>query len=385
MAATSATTAACRVCRSAGELVPALELTRAPRNVSFLLRPEDVADDRPIALEVLRCGRCGHVQLAIDPDAAYYDDYIMTVSHSPQMRAFQHDQAQAFVDRFGLAGRRVIEVGCGDGNYLSILRELGVQATGIEPSARFRELARAAGHDVLAGYVTAARPVPDGPYDAFATREVLEHIPDPNDFLRGIRGSLTADGVGLVEVPSLEQALEHQRFYDFFVDHVNYFSAGTLARLLEANGFLVLEVTRGMGGEYLQALVRVDAGRDLSTLQRAVDSVSEQLRRLLGDHAAGGGRAAVWGSGAKGLASLAQAGGEGIAYVIDSDPHKQGRLTPVTHLPVVAPEHLRADPVQLVVLTAVAYRDEIIAELRGRLEFRGTIAVLASPLELLTA
>ncbi len=372
------------MCR-ASQLSLQLELVRAPANVSYLLRPEDIVHDVAITLEVYRCERCGLVQLAVDPEPAYYADYVMTVSHSPQMREFQRTQARELVDRFTLAGRRVIEVGCGDGHYLGLLRDLGVQATGIEPSASFRELALAAGHDVLAGYVTGEAAIARAPYDAFAAREVLEHIPDPNDFLRGIRRSLSHDGVGLVEVPSLEQALEHARFYDFFRDHVNYFSAGTLARTLERNGFLVLAITRGMGGEFLQAFVRVDAGRDFETLGRSVGAVADELGRLLTDTAREGGRAAAWGSGAKGLASLAAAGGEGLAYVVDSDPHKQGRLTPVTHLPVVAPERLLEDPVDLVVLTALAYRDEIVADLRGRLRFRGTIAVLGSPLELLQA
>ncbi|MGH2859757.1 MAG: methyltransferase domain-containing protein [Solirubrobacteraceae bacterium] len=367
----------------ANELEPVLRLDRAPRNVAYLLRPEDVERDRPIVLDVYRCRRCGHVQLAVDPDDAYYEEYVMTVSHSPQMREFQRAQARNFVARFDLADRRVVEVGCGDGHYLRLLGELGVRATGIEPSAGFRRLARAAGHEVLAGYVTAEEVIPGGPYDAFVAREVLEHVPDPTGFLLGIRRSLTDSGAGLVEVPSLEQALEHARFYDFFRDHVNYFTAGTLARALERNGFLVLEVTRGMGGEYLQALVRVDAGRDFGALRAAVDGVADELRRLLAERTARGDRVAAWGSGAKGLASLAQAGAGGIEYVIDSDPHKQGRLTPVTHLPVVAPEHLLKDRVDVIVLTALAYRQEIVADLRGRLDFRGTIVVLASPLEVL--
>lgn len=374
--------ASCRLCGEA-DLSVCLILEQAPRNVSYLLPPEEAANDGSIRLDVYRCGRCGHVQLTRDPEEAYYDNYLMTVSHSAQMRAFQRRQATAFVERFALRGRKVVEVGCGDGHYLGILSDLGVSATGIEPSARFREVAHAAGHDVRSGYVTASQDISGGPYDAFATREVLEHIPEPNDFLRGIRRSLNADAVGLVEVPSLEQALDHGRFYDFFPDHVNYFSTGTLARTLETNGFLVLEVTREMGGEYLQALVRVDAGRDFEALTRSIASVRDELRRLLERYAAAGHRAAAWGSGAKGLASLAEAGCGGLAYVIDSDPYKQGRLTPVTHLPVVAPEHLLEDPVDLVVLTALAYRDEIVADLRGRLGFRGTIAVLGSPLELL--
>ena len=375
-------TPSCRLCRDAN-LSAVMTLERAPRNVSYLPTPDQAADDTPLRLDVFRCEDCGHVQLAQDPQESYYEDYLMTVSHSPQMRAYQQEQAEQLVTRFGLRGRRVIEVGCGDGNYLSILRGLGVDAVGIEPSARFREVALEAGHNVLAGYVTADQPVPGAPYDAFVTRQVFEHVPDPNDFLQGVRRSLTDDAVGLVEVPSLEQALEHSRFYDFFPDHVNYWSVSTLSRALERNGFLVLDVTRGMNGEYLQAVVRADTARDLATLAGSVERVSGAVRELLARCAADGLTVAAWGSGAKGLTSMAEAGTTGIRYVVDSDPYKQGRLTPVTHLPVVGPERLVEEPVDVVLLTALAYRDELVAQLRGPLGFRGTIAVLGDPLELL--
>lgn len=375
-------TAACRLCR-APRLEPVLTLERAPHDVSYLLTAEQAQTDAPVRVEVFRCADCGHVQLAQDPPASYYDDYLMTVSHSAQMRAFQQAQAEALVARFGLAGRRVVDVGCGDGHVLGILSGLGVQAVGIEPSARFREVAAAAGHRVLSGYVGAATPIPEGPYDAFVTRQVFEHVLDPNDFLQGVRRSLTDDGVGLVEVPSLEQALEHGRFFDFFPDHVNYWSVATLGRALERNGFLVLEITRAMNDEYLQAVVRVDTGRDLAALAGSVDRVRGALRDLLAGAAADGRRVAAWGAGAKGLTSLAEAGADGIRYVVDSDPYKQGRLTPVTHLPVVAPRRLQEDPVDVVLLTSLAYRDEVIAQLRGPLAFTGTIAVLGAPLELL--
>jgi SAM-dependent methyltransferase len=360
-----------------------MTLARAPRNVSYLPTPDQAASDAPVQLDVFRCEACGHVQLAQDPQASYYEDYLMTVSHSPQMRAFQEEQAEQLVTRFGLRGRRVIEVGCGDGNYLGILRRLGVDAVGIEPSTRFREVALEAGHQVLAGYVTAEQPIPGAPYDAFVTRQVFEHVPDPNDFLQGVRRSLADDAVGLVEVPSLEQALEHGRFFDFFPDHVNYWSVSTLSRALERNGFLVLDVTRGMNGEYLQAVVRTDTARDLVALAGSVERVTGSVRELLARCAAGGLSVAAWGSGAKGLTSMAEADATGIRYVVDSDPYKQGRLTPVTHLPVVGPERLVEEPVDVVLLTALAYRDELVAQLRGPLGFRGTIAVLGDPLELL--
>ncbi len=78
---------------------------------------------------------------------------------------------------------------------------------------------------------------------------------------------------------------------------------------------------------------------------------------------------------------MAAARAEGIAYVVDSDPHKQGRFTPVTHLPIVPPQRLRAEPVDTVLVTALAYRKEILEQLFGPLGFSGRVEVLGPHLE----
>ena len=373
---------ACRLC-GAKRLSQCLVLENAPRNIQRLLSPDQIAADRAITLRVYQCAECSFVQLAETLEADYYDDYLMAVSHSPQMQSYQRAQASDFVARFGLKGKRVIEVGCGDGNFLQYLQQAGASVCGIEPSRRFQEIARARGFHVIEGYVARGSTVPGAPYDAFVTRQVLEHIPDPNDFLQGIRQILAPTGVGLVEVPSLEQALEQGRFYDFFPDHLNYFSVHTLRHALERNGLEVLDLARGMEGEYSVALVRKIPADDFVGLQSALDLVTRDLRDFVATYRAQGKRVAVWGSGGKGVTALAVARLRDVAYVVDSDPNKQGRLTPVSHLPIVAPDKLLTDPVDALILTALAHRDEILTELHGRIGFRGAIAVLGPHLQIL--
>ena len=365
----------CRLCGEA-KLVLRLRLEHSPRTISRLLREAELGSDTPVDLDVYECEVCGFVQLMQILDSDFYDDYLMTVSHSAQMRSYQSSQAVDFVTRFDLVGKRVIEVGAGDGNYMEYLRQAGADVTGIEPSAPFRGLAQQRGLPVLPGYVDAQNLVPGAPYDGFVTRQVLEHVPDPNSFLQGIRKSLAPGAAGLVEVPSLEQAVEGGRFYDFFPDHLNYFSARTLRYALERNKFDVTEVVRGMNGEYNVALVRVGAGSGLAELQSTVDSLSGELKAFIAAYRSAGKRVAVWGSGGKGIATLAVAGIRDVAYVVDSDPHKQGLFTPVSHLPVVGPDALNSDPVDAVILTALAYKNEIIHQLRKDIGFTGPIALL---------
>lgn len=371
----------CRLCGS-NDLTVCLTLENAPRNIQRLLTPEQIAEDRAMTLRVYQCAECGFAQLVQTLAEDYYADYLMAVSHSPQMNAYQNEQATDFVTRFNLRGARVIELGCGDGNYLHYLQNAGAIVCGIEPSRRFQAAARARGFSVIEGYVGRATPIPGAPYAAFVTRQVLEHVPDPNDFLQGARRLLAPDGVGLIEVPSLEQAFTGARFYDFFADHLNYFSARTLRYALERNCLEVLEIARGMNGEYNVVYVRNTRGDDWASLQQTADDIARAIGEFVHTYYARGKRVAAWGAGGKGITVLATAHGAGIAYVVDADPNKQGRFTPVSHLPIVAPEHLQTDPVDALILTALAHRDEILAQLRDELGYRGTIAILGPRLEI---
>lgn len=365
----------CRLC-GGDQLKEVLVVENAPQNISRLLTKQELLTDTSITLRVYQCVACGHVQLIEEPEDIFYEDYLMTVSHSPQMQAYQRRQAFDFVSRFSLMGKRVIEVGCGDGNYLGYLAEAGADVTGVEPSQQFKELAEQRGFKILRGYVGRDHQLEGVPFDGFVTRQVLEHVSAPNDFLQGIRSALTSDGVGLVEVPSLEQAIERWRFYDFFPDHLSYFSARTLRLILDKNGFDVIDISRGMSGEYLVALVRNHTPVDLEPVQYSIDILRKDFQQFVNTNLTQGKRVAVWGAGGKGIAALASIQAKNIAYVIDSDPFKQGHFTPVSHLPVVAPKTLQIDPVDAIIVTALAYHNEIINQLRQELRFNGVIAVL---------
>src|SRR5205085_836788 len=108
----------------------------------------------------------------------------------------------------GLAGKRVIDVGCGDGHLVRILSDTGTEAAGLEPSKKAKAIGESRGLRIIEGYATQGHQIEGSPYDAFVSIHSLEHVPDPNDFLQGVRASLAPRGVGLVEVPSVEQILE---------------------------------------------------------------------------------------------------------------------------------------------------------------------------------
>ena len=313
----------CRLCNQSDVRVSLL-LPKSARNIQRLLSESELKNDKSIDLVVMQCERCGFVQLPPVLDDDYYDDYLMGTTHSLQMQNYQSRQAVDFVDRFNLQGALILEAGCGDGSFSEHLKKSGARVIGVEPSQRFRGLAIERGINTIDGYVSAARVFKEGPFDAFVTRQVLEHVPNIHDFLSGIRKNIKDGGSGLIEVPSLEKAIRDCRYYDFFADHVNYFSLATLALALEMNGFEVIECHHDMHDEYNVALVKAIPIPNLDGIQSCASKLGSELRNFIDTQHAKDGKVAIWGAGGKGLSVLASADIDNIDLMVDSDPFKQG-------------------------------------------------------------
>jgi 2-polyprenyl-3-methyl-5-hydroxy-6-metoxy-1,4-benzoquinol methylase len=375
----------CRLCHST-DTQCFLTLDSVPHDVLRMLKESEIATNQAITLRAYLCNCCGLVQLPQNLDDEHYDDSYWSGSHIRAMVAHQSSQAETFVKKFKLQGKRVVDIGCGDGNYLEYIRSAGAIPFGVEPARSPAAIAQAkiGINSIHIAYVTGETPVPDGPYDAFTTRQVLEHIPDLNDFLIGIRRSLTANAVGLIEVPNLEQSLSGQRFYDFFTEHLNYFTENTLRFALEKNGLKVMEIVRSMNNEYLEATVMIAEPLTLPTLQKSSDSLLTSLRKLLSENKSKGLKTAVWGAGIKGVTTLALLKSADIEYVIDSAPDKRNLYTPVSNLRVIHPEDISSQPVDVIIISAVMYLDEIVNQIRstpllfcGDIYYFGSGAVLS--------
>jgi SAM-dependent methyltransferase len=356
--------ARCRVC--AGPLFdePLLRYANMPRLAQFLPDASTVASDTGIDLAICQCRGCGLVQLAAEP-VPYFRDVIRAAGLSQDMRDFRLAQFGRFLERFSLRGRKVVEIGCGRGEYLALLAEAGADAYGIEHLAASVDACRSVGLRVEQGFVAGPDVrLRDAPFDAFAIFNFLEHLPDPNGTLRGIHANLADGAVGLVEVPNFDMMLRERQFAEFMSDHLFYFTAATLTTALSTNGFEVLGCTEEWHAYVLSAVVRKRAALDLSGFHAHQARLRDELHAYIGLHPSG--RVAVWGAGHQSLAllSLMELGGR-IRYVIDSAPFKQGRFTPATHVPIVAPSMLRTDPVDAVIVVAAGYSDEVARILRA--------------------
>lgn len=365
----------CRVCGQAFFPAPLLRYENMPRAAQFLPDAAALATERGVDLEVCQCAGCGLVQLSNEP-VPYHREVVRAAAFSEDMRAFRVEQFAAFVRKHSLEGRKVLEVGCGRGEYLSLLRQSGADAYGLEDAAGSVTDCLGAGLKVQKGYLADPRQrLEQGPFDAFCILNFLEHMPDPNAALRGVANNLKDGAVGLVEVPNFDMILRSKLFSEFIPDHLFYFTTETLSSTLRANGFEVAECGEIWHDYILSATVRKRTRLELSAFYDCQGRLKTELERYLAGFPAG--RVAVWGAGHQALAVLALTGvRDRVKYVVDSAPFKQGRFTPATHLPIVAPETLVSDPVDAVIIMAAAYSDEVARTVRRRFGAGLRVAIL---------
>lgn len=354
------TTKKCRVCGNIFNGESLLKLPGMPGAVQNLPMNGDQAVASGVILDIRQCACCGLVQLTNDP-VPYHKDVTRPGGVSASMKTRQRDQCKLFIERFSLMNKNILEVGSGRGEYLAILKELSVSAFGLENNPESCKIANEKGLKMFQGYPTDMSSLPGGrAYDAFISINVLEHVPEPGNFLRVCAGCLSENGVAMISVPDLEYELSDNYLFSFMSDHLSYFSADTLRNTLAINGFEVIEVFRNKELNVVTAYVGKRRQCDLNVSKEKGQEFKVQLNVYLKTVANGGGRAAVWGASHLAFSVISYAGiAKMLSYIVDSSPVKQGRFSPASGLKIFPPGHLREAPVDTVLIMCPEYSKEI--------------------------
>lgn len=355
----------CRVCGGRFFSEPLLHFDNMPKAAQLLPDKATLEKDNGVAIDVCQCAGCGLVQLSNDP-VHYYKDVIRAAAFSKEMGEFRTAQFAEFIGNYSLRHKKVIEVGCGRGEYLSLLARHEVNASGVEHLNESVNACRMEGLNVSEGFIgqTDYR-LKDAPYNAFMMLNFLEHIPEPNAILSGIHGNLKDNAVGLVEVPNFDMIIRENLFSEFIPDHLLYFTKNTLRSTLNMNGFEVVEFKEVWHDYIISAIVRKMGKLDLSSFHENRKKLEIEINEFISRFKPG--KVAIWGAGHQSFAVISMTGIAGkIKYVVDSATFKQGKYTPSTHIPIFAPETLNSEPVDAVIVMAAAYSDEVATIIRNK-------------------
>lgn len=360
---------ACPVCQHAD--CPSITPTfRVPKHnlVRYTSRESALnAESRQVRYHC--CPLCAFVFNSLFDPVGMYDgvDYESGRSNSSVFSRYLSEAVAQVAAAFCSSGMRVVEVGCGDGQFLTELAQtVKIEAHGFDPSAPSESNSLVHFHRELISSLDKINP------DLFILRHVLEHIPAPVQLLKDLLENKKPDIY--LEIPSFGWIARRRQFLAISNEHCSYFGPASLKCLIEKLGYEKFSIKSSFEEEYLQGFLgtqidnaitsfdasiefqeNVNFGRHVSKI---IDFAHDELKR-------NGDSLVVWGAGGKGtlLLNLLEISSEQIKFVVDGNPRRHGTYLPVCGQQVIAANQLVEIAPEKIILTNSAYQDEIRATL----------------------
>lgn len=374
--------------------------------------PENAAmEDPTYPLHARVCDACLLVQVddVVPADEIFSHDYAYFSSYSDSWLDHCARFAKAAIERYDLNSKTlVMEIASNDGYLLQYFKAAGVPVLGIEPTANTAAVAIEKGIATridFFGTRLAQKLVDEGIRPRLITSaNVLAHVPDIRDFAEGVAMILEGDAVYTVEFPQLLSLIENAQFDTIYHEHFSYLSLYSTEQVLHAVGLRVFDVETlpTHGGSLRVHACRADASHKehtrvgeqraresaagLDTLKgyegfgKKVEAIRNGLVSYLDTARKDGRKVVAYGAAAKGNTLLNYCGikADAIAYAVDRNPAKQGKLMPGSHIPIKPVEALYDDRPDDILILPWNIKDEIVTQLAD-LRAEGTRFLVAVP------
>lgn len=375
----------CPVCACAAH-EPVLSVRGVPTNCSILYpSKESAARVRRGDLNFRFCTACGFLfNASFDPSLLTYDpSYDNSLCFSPLFQDYSRTLARRLIDTYQLRRKEIVEIGCGGGEFLVSLCELGEnRGVGFDPAYSGQSDAGSAGRvRFVRDYFSDSHSLAGA--GLVCSRHVFEHVPDPRSLVSVLRRGVAGNSgtVLYIEVPNGEAVLNAELCWDLPYEHCSIFTAPALRHLFEAGGFRVVNIGTSYRDEflYLEAVLGASAetphppGEEVEALRDLVHGFRTRFEEtvstwsgFLADAAGTGRRVALWGAGAKSVIFLNLVpGAQSIGAVTDLNPRKYGKFIPGTQHQILSPDCMKEFRPDTVLLTNPIYEAEVRDALRG--------------------
>jgi SAM-dependent methyltransferase len=358
------------------------EAKKVPANSCLLLATEQKALNFPRGDVVLGfCETCGFISnVAFDPSSVDYSPvYEDQQCFSSTFNTFAQNLATHLIEKFDLHNKNILEIGCGKGDFLALLCDLGQNTgVGIDPAYIAGRI-----QSKTSERLTFIRDFYSEKYanyngDLICCRHTLEHIPNTAEFVNIVRNSIAnrSDIAVFFEVPDVTRVLRELAFWDIYYEHCSYFSLGSLARLFRSCKFAVNNLSIDFDDQYLliEAKPAKQKSNKVHKLEESVEEMAKLVRyfsthcsdklqqwknRLEKIHAEKK-RVVVWGSGSKCVSFLTTLKVQDeIEYVIDINPHRHGKYIPGAGKRIMPPKFLKKYKPDVTIIMNSAYHNEI--------------------------
>lgn len=383
----------CRICQSTN-LNKLIDLGLMPLVNRLEDGPEQVkGEDFLFPLDLYYCPQCKSAQIGqtVDPELLFRH-YPYCSSTADYTRAYGDYLVKNLKSKVESSPQSfIVEIGSNDGALLESFRREGfVNTLGVEPAVNIAQIAVQKGLQTLNRFFneTAAAEIVHqyGRADLIVACNVMAHVPDIHNFIKGMKILLAREGVIAVEAGYLPDMISTCSFDTIYHEHVFYLSLHTMMSLLEMYGLEVFEVEHNsnQGGSALYYVTHRNQKQRSSSISHLlakekeffadhmvirnfperVEQTKADLLSMLKQLRSQGFRIAAYGAAAKGTILLNYCGIDAnlVDYVVDKNPHKHNKYLPGVHIPIYGVERVIQDQPGYLLLLAWNYKDEVLGQ-----------------------
>ena len=385
-------------CRFCGEELrhTFVNLGLSPMANSYL-KEEQLYEMEPFyPLHVYVCEACHLVQLPVfQSPEDIFGDYAYFSSYSESWLKHAKDYTELMIERFGFnSNNQVVEIASNDGYLLQYFKEKAIPILGIEPAKNVARAAQDGGIPTIVKFfgVQTAKELANEKKsaDLLIGNNVLAHVPDLNDFVKGMKILLKPNGMITMEFPHLMRLMEENQFDTIYHEHFSYFSFITVKRVFASHGLDIFDVeelpTHGGSlriyachtndeskpvGKQVDDLLNREEEAGFSTLQHhlvfneKVKEIKQNILDFMIKAKRNGKSISGYGAPAKGNTLLNYCGirTDFIDYTVDRSPHKQGHFLPGTRIPIYHPDKVHESRPDYLVILPWNLKDEIMGQM----------------------
>lgn len=406
----------CRFCKAPLEHV-FIDLNNSPASNSFLTKEQLNEPEVFYPLKVYTCTNCFLVQVDEykKSDAIFNNDYVYFSSYSTGWLTHSKEYVEKMIERFDFNTRSaIIEIASNDGYLLQYFKQHNIPVLGIEPTANTAKVAINKGIETIVDFfgvkLATELSASDRKADLLLGNNVLAHVPDIVDFVKGMKILLKDIGIITMEFPHLLQLINNNQFDTIYHEHFSYLSFYTVKKIFESAGLTLFDVEEipthggslriyathtGNGDQQVSANVRSLLDKEVSYgidkieyykgfQQKALKAKIELLEFLISQNNQNK-KVIAYGAAAKGNTLLNYCGikNDLIDFVVEANPHKQNKFLPGSHIPVFEESKIKKFKPDFVLILPWNLKSEITSQLSYIREWGGKFVIPIPEIEII--
>lgn len=382
----------CRFCKTKLENT-FVDLINSPASNSYLSKEQLDEPEFFYPLKIYVCEKCKLVQIDEykKSDDIFDKDYAYFSSYSTSWLRHAKNYVEMIVEKLSLDKNSLVtEIASNDGYLLQYVKEKSIPCIGVEPTASTANVAKEKGIDVIEGFFGSKLASTLNKSDLILGNNVLAHVPDINDFVKGLKIGLKDNGTITMEFPHLLNLINENQFDTIYHEHFSYLSFYTVQKIFKENGLKLYDVEKLLthGGslriyathlennkleistsikdileeEKIFGLMNIDI---YENFQEKANKVKYDLMKFLIQAKQENKKVIAYGAAAKGNTLLNYAGVKNdlIEFVVDKSPHKQEKYLPGSHIPIVNEVEIKKYNPDYILILPWNIKDEVVSQL----------------------